>query len=87
MQAIGLTFIDRVIILIYFAFVIDIGFYLRKFTTSQEDFFLAGRKNSSWVAGLAFLSANLGALELLGMTGNTFYQSAVGKNCSCRNTS
>lgn len=72
MQAIGLTFIDWVIILIYFAFVLGIGFYLRKFTKSHEDFFLAGRKNSSWVAGLAFLSANLGALELLGMTGNTF---------------
>jgi len=72
MQAIGLTFIDWVIILIYFAFVLGIGWYLRKFTKSHEDFFLAGRKNSSWVAGLAFLSANLGALELLGMTGNTF---------------
>jgi len=72
MEAIGLTIIDWVIILIYFAFVLGIGFYLRKFTTSEEDFFLAGRKNSSWVAGLAFLSANLGALELLGMTGNTF---------------
>lgn len=72
MQAIGLSFIDWVIILIYFGFVLGIGFYLRKFTTSEEDFFLAGRKNSSWVAGLAFLSANLGALELLGMTGNTF---------------
>jgi solute:Na+ symporter, SSS family len=72
MEAIGLTFIDWVIILLYFAFVIGIGLYLRKFTKSQEDFFLAGRKNSSWVAGLAFLSANLGALELLGMTGNTF---------------
>lgn len=72
MESIGLTFIDWVIILIYFAFVLGIGVYLRKFTTSEEDFFLAGRKNSSWVAGLAFLSANLGALELLGMTGNTF---------------
>jgi len=72
MQAIGLTIIDWVIILIYFAFVLGIGWYLRKFTTSEEDFFLAGRKNSTWVAGLAFLSANLGALELLGMTGNTF---------------
>lgn len=72
MESIGLTFIDWIIILIYFAFVLGIGFYLRKFTTSEEDFFLAGRKNSSWVAGLAFLSANLGALELLGMTGNTF---------------
>jgi len=72
MEAIGLTIIDWVIIVIYFAFILGIGFYLRKFTTSEEDFFLAGRKNSSWVAGLAFLSANLGALELLGMTGNTF---------------
>ncbi|NMB82802.1 MAG: sodium:solute symporter family protein [Ignavibacteria bacterium] len=72
MQAIGLTFIDWIIILIYFVFVLGIGWYLRRFTKSEEDFFLAGRKNSSWVAGLAFLSANLGALELLGMTGNTF---------------
>jgi SSS family solute:Na+ symporter len=72
MQTIGLSFIDWIIILVYFAFVLGIGWYLRRFTKSEEDFFLAGRKNSSWVAGLAFLSANLGALELLGMTGNTF---------------
>ena len=72
MHAIGLSFADWLIIAIYFGFIIGIGFYLRKFTKSQDDFFLAGRKNSSWVAGLAFLSANLGALELLGMTGNTY---------------
>jgi solute:Na+ symporter, SSS family len=72
MEAIGLSLIDWLIILIYFGFVLGIGLYLRKFTKSQEDFFLAGRRNSFWVAGLAFLSANLGALELLGMTGNTF---------------
>lgn len=72
MEAIGLTFIDWIIIIVYFAFILGIGWYLRKFTKSEEDFFLAGRRNSSWVAGLAFLSANLGALELLGMTGNTF---------------
>lgn len=72
MTTIELTFIDWLIIAIYFAFVIGVGFYLKRYTKSQEDFFLAGRKNSSWVAGLAFLSANLGALELLGMTGNTF---------------
>jgi len=72
MSAIGLTFSDWLIIAIYFIFVISIGFYLKKFTKNEEDFFLAGRKNSSWVSGLAFLSANLGALELLGMTGNTF---------------
>lgn len=72
MQAIGLTFVDWLIIAIYFGFVLGIGFYLRGYTKTAEDFFLAGRKNSAWVAGLAFLSANLGALELLGMTGNTY---------------
>jgi solute:Na+ symporter, SSS family len=72
MNAIGLKFEDWIIIVIYFAFVLGIGFYLKKFTKNEEDFFLAGRRNSAWVAGLAFLSANLGALELLGMTGNTF---------------
>jgi SSS family solute:Na+ symporter len=72
MQSIQLIFSDWLIIALYFVFVIGIGIYLRRYTKSESDFFLAGRKNSSWVAGLAFLSANLGALELLGMTGNTF---------------
>ncbi len=72
MNTIGLSLVDWLIIVIYFGFVLGIGVYLRKYALSQDDFFLAGRKNSSWVAGLAFLSANLGALELLGMTGNTF---------------
>jgi len=72
MQAIGLGFFDWTIIVVYFFLVLGMGFYLKRFTRSEEDFFLAGRKNSSWVAGLAFLSANLGALELMGMTGNTF---------------
>ncbi len=72
MQSIRLAFSDWLIIAIYFGFVLGIGFYLKRFTKNENDFFLAGRKNSAWVAGLAFLSANLGALELLGMTGNTF---------------
>ncbi len=72
MQAIGLHAVDWVIILFYFASILGLGLYLKKFTKNEEDFFLAGRRNSAWVAGLAFLSANLGALELLGMTGNTF---------------
>ncbi|MGB2868985.1 MAG: sodium:solute symporter family protein [Bacteroidota bacterium] len=71
-MTITLSLVDWLIIAVYFGFVIGIGFYLKKFTHTENDFFLAGRKNSSWVAGLAFLSANLGALELLGMTGNTF---------------
>ncbi|MBP1623066.1 MAG: sodium solute transporter superfamily [Acidobacteria bacterium] len=72
MATIGLSPVDWLIIVTYFVFIIGLGFYLKRFTKTQEDFFLAGRKNSAWVAGLAFLSANLGALELLGMAGNTF---------------
>jgi SSS family solute:Na+ symporter len=72
MQAIGLHAVDWFIILFYFAFILGMGFYLKRYTKSEEDFFLAGRRNSAWVAGIAFLSANLGALELLGMTGNTY---------------
>jgi len=72
MPSIGLSFSDWIVIALYFGFILSIGFYLRRYTKSEDDFFLAGRRNSAWVAGLAFLSANLGALELLGMTGNTF---------------
>ena len=72
MTTISLSLIDWLVIASYFVFVLGIGYYLKRYTTSENDFFLAGRKNSAWVAGLAFLSANLGALELLGMTGNTF---------------
>jgi SSS family solute:Na+ symporter len=72
MATLGLSPVDWLVIAVYFVFIIGLGFYLKRFTKSQEDFFMAGRKNSSWVAGIAFLSANLGALELLGMTGNTY---------------
>src|SRR5512136_3229503 len=71
MNVITLSFVDWIIIVLYFAFIIGIGLYLRRFTKTGEDYFMAGRKNSSWVAGLAFLSANLGALEILGWTGGT----------------
>jgi SSS family solute:Na+ symporter len=71
MQSIQLAFPDWLIIALYFLFVIGLGVYLKRYTKDESDFFLAGRKNSFWVSGLAFLSANLGALELLGMTGNT----------------
>jgi SSS family solute:Na+ symporter len=72
MAGLGLGFVDWLVIVVYFVFIIGLGFYLKRFTKTQDDFFLAGRKNSSWVAGIAFLSANLGALELLGMAGNTY---------------
>ncbi len=71
MPTIELAFLDWAIIVLYFVAIIGIGLYLKKFTKTGEDFFMGGRKNSSWVAGLAFLSANLGALEILGWTGGT----------------
>lgn len=71
MHTITLSFIDWLIILIYFAAVIGIGYYLKRFMGTKEDFFEAGRRNSAWVAGIAFVSANLGALEILGWTGGT----------------
>ena len=57
---------DIAVIAIYFAMVLGIGFYLRRYTKSGKDFFLAGREITAWVAGLSFVSANLGALELMG---------------------
>src|SRR5690348_2942525 len=60
------------IIAIYFVLVLVIGFYLKRFATTGEDFFLAGREMTAWVAGLAFVSANLGSLELLGWAGNAY---------------
>ncbi|HOK46296.1 MAG TPA: Na+/galactose cotransporter, partial [Bryobacteraceae bacterium] len=65
-QLMSLSAIDVAIIAIYFAFVLGIGFYLKRFTRSGEDFFLAGREMTAWVAGLSFLAANLGSLELMG---------------------
>jgi len=71
MATITLEFIDWLVIILYFVTIIGIGLYLKKFSNTGDDFFLAGRRNNSWVAGLAFLSANLGALEILGWTGGT----------------
>jgi solute:Na+ symporter, SSS family len=64
--------VDLAIVTIYFVMVLGIGFYLKKYTKSGEDFFLAGREMTAWVAGLSFVSANLGALELLGWAGNAY---------------
>jgi SSS family solute:Na+ symporter len=58
--------VDLVIIVFYFALVLTIGFYLKQRANTSEDFFLAGREMTAWIAGLSFLSANLGSLELMG---------------------
>jgi SSS family solute:Na+ symporter len=66
-QHIQLGAIDYAILIVYFAFVLGIGWVLRRYVRSSEDFFLSGRSIPAWIAGLAFLSANLGAQEVIGM--------------------
>jgi SSS family solute:Na+ symporter len=66
-QHIQLGAIDYAILIVYFAFVLGIGWVLRRSVRSSEDFFLSGRSIPAWIAGLAFISANLGAQEVIGM--------------------
>jgi SSS family solute:Na+ symporter len=63
----SLTVIDWVIMAVYLVFVLGIGFWLRRSIRTSTDFFLSGRSIPAWVAGLAFISANLGAQEVIGM--------------------
>src|SRR5881409_4308325 len=62
-----LHWIDYAIMVLYFAFVLGIGAMLRRYVHTSEDFFLSGRSIPAWVTGLAFISANLGAQEVIGM--------------------
>jgi len=71
-QLVHLSAVDMIIIIFYFALVLAIGFYLRNRANTGEDFFMAGREMTAWVAGLSFLSANLGALELMGWAGSAY---------------
>src|SRR5437660_10509688 len=62
-----LTWLDWLLMLVYFGFVLGVGFALKRTTTTSAAFFQAGRAIPAWVCGLAFISANLGAQELIGM--------------------
>ncbi len=62
-----LTSLDYLVMAIYFAVVLGIGWALRRMMRTSTDFFLSGRSLPPWVTGLAFLSANLGAQEVIGM--------------------
>jgi SSS family solute:Na+ symporter len=64
---VNLSIIDWLIMLVYFVFVLGIGFALKRYMRTSNDFFLAGRSIPAWVCGLAFISANLGAQEVIGM--------------------
>jgi SSS family solute:Na+ symporter len=63
---------DVIILVLYFALVVFIGFYVKGATNTSEQFFLAGREMSAWIAGLSFVSANLGSLELMGWAGAAY---------------
>jgi solute:Na+ symporter, SSS family len=63
-------FVDYLILAIYFITVLGVGFMARRAIKNSSDFFLSGRSMPAWVTGLAFVSANLGALEIIGMAAN-----------------
>jgi SSS family solute:Na+ symporter len=64
--------VDIAVVVFYFVLVLSIGWYLKGRARTGEDFFMAGREMTAWVAGLSFLSANLGALELMGWAGSAY---------------
>jgi len=64
-----LSLLDIAVIAIYFVMVIWIGFYLKSKANTSEEFFMAGREMTAWIAGFSFVSANLGSLELMGWAG------------------
>ncbi|HEY7307134.1 MAG TPA: sodium:solute symporter family protein [Bryobacteraceae bacterium] len=71
-KLLSLSPVDIAIIVLYFAMVLGIGWYLKRFTKTGEDFFLAGRDMTAWIAGLSFVAANLGALELMGWAASAY---------------
>ncbi len=77
-QLLTLGAVDFLIIVIYFAVVLGIGFYLKKFASTGEDFFLAGRKMTAWIAGLSFISANLSSLETMGWSAMAYQYGMLG---------
>lgn len=69
-ETFNLEWIDYTVMLVYFAFVLGIGWALKRYMKNASAFLEAGRSMPAWVAGLAFISTNLGALEVMGMTGS-----------------
>src|SRR5580658_418444 len=72
MQLTKLAPVDILILVLYFALVVFIGFYAKGKANTSEDFFLAGREMTAWIAGLSFVSANLRSLELMGWAGAAY---------------
>jgi SSS family solute:Na+ symporter len=76
-RLVHLTSVDIVIVVFYFVLVLAIGFYLKRWANTSEGYFLAGREMTAWIAGLSFLSANLGALELMGWAAAAYQYGAL----------
>jgi len=72
--------LDIVVIALYFGMVIWIGFYLKGQSNTSEEFFMAGREMTAWIAGLSFVSANLGSLELMGWAGSAYQYGILATN-------
>lgn len=70
--------VDMFIIAVYFTVVLGIGFYLKKYASTGEDFFMAGRKMTAWIAGLSFISANLSSLETMGWSAVAYQYGMLG---------
>jgi SSS family solute:Na+ symporter len=75
-----LSALDIAVIAIYFGMVIWIGFYLKGQSNTSEEFFMAGREMTAWIAGLSFVSANLGSLELMGWAGSAYQYGILATN-------
>src|SRR5438132_8425872 len=71
-RLVHLSAVDAALVVFYFALVLTIELYLQRRAKTGEDFFMAGREMTAWVAGLSFLSANLGALELMGWAASAY---------------
>src|SRR3954451_20061421 len=72
--------LDIAVIAVYFGMVIWIGFYLKGQANTSEEFFMAGREMTAWIAGLSFVSANLGSLELMGWAGSAYQYGILATN-------
>jgi solute:Na+ symporter, SSS family len=68
----SLSTVDLLIIILYFVSVLGLGIYLKRFADTGEEFFMAGRQMTAWIAGLSFISANLGSLEMMGYAAATY---------------
>jgi SSS family solute:Na+ symporter len=76
-RLLSMTSVDILIVVLYFAVVLAIGFHLKRFATTGENFFMAGRGMTAWIAGLSFISANLGSLEMMGWSAAAYQYGAL----------